>query len=291
MKTIETILLFIVLLLAPVSGNDALVFTAFYDPGRWVTAECTVSRLLDGGAEPMLQMHIPIDYESGEQAYPIGWPRMYFNRKADDPDLSAYDYLEFQLELRNTRSELDYFPINLAVLSGGPYYNRQLLPVHGEKLTVQIPFTELPDPSGWKSFGVNISEADYANGDVVDFTFSRVRLVQLRECRVVWLRVLQPGIYSHETELQLEVGVEGPAAEVARGIPLRLSFGGVNVLDTMVSLPRGKSRFNLPLQGLDLTPGCYQLAMLPETPERGRVVTLQVVEPFWVEAAARGGRR
>lgn len=261
---------------------------AMYEPGRWSAAECAVSCQADASGAPVLEMRIPIDYEAGEVAYPIGWPRMSFQRRSGDPDLAVYDYLEFDLAVQNTRSELDYFPVNWVVTSGGASCSRRLLPVPGGKLSVQIPVTEVPDPADWKSMGVNISESDYAHGDVVVFRFSAIRLRQLRECRVAGLRLVQPGIYRSATVLPLEVAVEGPPAEVAQGIPLRLSAEGRLLLELVLRLPRGKSSCLVPLDGLDLAAGMYELALLPDAPERGRRVTVRVVEPFWSSGVAGG---
>lgn len=263
------------------AADAEVALAALYEPGRWAVAECEVSRFHDVADGPVLQMLIPIDYQAGEAAYPVGWPRMSLQRRPGDPDLSAYDYLEFALEVRNTRSELDYFPLTWVVASGGRSSSRRLLPVPGAKLSVQIPVAELTDPAGWTSMGVHISESDYADGDVVAFRFSGVRLRQLGEVRVAGLRLLQPAVYPSASALSLEVALEGPAEAVDRGIPLRLSAGSRSVLELLVSLPRGRSTCTVPLGGLDLPPGAYELALLPDALERGKRVAFRVVAPFW----------
>ena len=237
------------------------------DPKRWGPAECETSVSKRKAWDlPMVHMHIPVDYHAGEKAYPIGWPRMYLNLKPEEQGWREYDRLEFQLYTESSRKELPKNPLNFHL------YNKQgqrkmismTSAAVGKCITFTLNISDIGVEGEITRLGFNISESDYADKDIVDFHIGGFRLARATTAQVTELKPTAPAIFCDSRVLPLQVVVEGPPDDLAKGIPLQLSKDGQIALTKSIPVIRGRQTLYMSIEGTKLEPGAYTIIAFPE---------------------------
>jgi|GEM_PF-690319 len=271
-----------------VDQEEVLQMDEFLNPQRWGPSEATVSAsemIVDG--KPALHFHIPVDYYAGEEKYPIGWPRMYFTLKTPEKVFAQYDRFEFKIYAMMSREDVPASALNVALYSDSRTPNATIkfgkevpLPL-GQWTQVSKPISEIKSPEQLEKIGVNISERDYRHGDKLDFHFADFRLVRSSFCRVSAMTAQSAVLFADTGVIPVEIVVEGPASDAARGIPFELSQGGKSLRLETLPARRGPQRLDIDVAELRLAPGEYQLTAFPANPERRVSVPIKVISSPW----------
>lgn len=257
------------LLAFPAEPVEHRYFDGFSDPKRWSPAECELSASFRAAwGHPALHMHIPVDFNAGEKAYPIGWPRMYLSLKPDEQSWQDFDRFEFQLFTEASRASLPKRPLIFHL------YNAQgqskLITLDQAAVGVCTNFAFNLSDLGLSGpvvrLGVNINESDYADKDVLDFHFGGFRLARATAARVTELKAASPALFRDSRVLPVEVVLEGPPEKLEAGLPFQLRQGDRVAYAKTVPVARGRQTLYLPLAGADFAPGAYTLAAFPDSP-------------------------
>ena len=270
-----------------VDQEETLPLDDFLDPSRWRPAECTVgaSELVVDG-KPALHLHIPVDYHAGEEKYPIGWPRLYFDLRASEKVFAQYDRFEFQVYATMSREDVPAAALNMALYAENQKasyikFGTDVPLVLGQWIPVSKPISAIESADQLKNLGVNISEKDYRDGDVLDFHFAGFRLVRSSFCRVAAMTAKSAVLYAETGSITVELVVEGPESEAARGIPFELSQDGKPLRLETLPVRRGQQSLDIDVAELRLAPGDYQLTAFPANPERLVSVPVKVISSPW----------
>ena len=256
----------------------------FTDPKRWSPAECELSASpRTAWDHPALRMHIPVDFNAGEKAYPIGWPRMYLGLKPDEQGWQDFDRFEFQLFTESSRTSLPKRPLTFHL------YNAQgqskLITLDQAAIGVCTNFAVNLSDLGLSGpvvrLGVNINESDYADKDQLDFHFGGFRLARATVARVTELKAASPALFRDSRVLPLEVVLEGPPEKLAAGLPFQLRQGDRVEYAKTVPVARGRKTLYLPLAGADLAPGTYTLAAFPDDPQFKKETAVTITSSPW----------
>ncbi len=273
----------------PVAAEESLRLDSLADPGHWVPSECTVTAAEDRRAEdlPTLHLHIPVDYHAGEAKYPIGWPRLYCAlREGPERAWSEYDRFEFQILAKMTRTDVPRTPLNLQIHCPAKpdSVSRALTQIRLDQwVRVSIPTAEIPHVERIAQLGLNISESEYRDGDVLDFYIGAFRLVRSLECQVDRLTVQTPAIFADHGALPVELVVAGPPPRVSRGVPFTVRCGDRVLRLETLPVRRGAQVLDMAVTELRLAAGEYTLAAFDDDPQRRRAATFRVVSSPWKE--------
>jgi len=271
-----------------VDQEEVLALDEFLNPKRWRPAEATVSvseLVVDG--KPALHMHIPVDYYAGEEKYPIGWPRMYFDLKTPEKVFAQYDRLEFKIYATMSREDVPASALSMALYAesrtpnGAIKFGKEVPLPLGQWIQVSKPISEIKSPEQLRNIGVNISESEYRHGDKLDFHFADFRLVRSSFCRVTAMTAQSAVLFADSGMIPVEIVVEGPASEAARGVPFELSQDGKSLRLETLPARRGKQRLDIDVAELRLAPGEYQLTAFPANPERKVSVPIKIISSPW----------
>jgi len=81
--------------------------------------------------------------------------------------------------------------------------------------------------------------------------------------------------------LPIELVIEGPAAQLASGIPVQLRTGTRTVLTRTLPVTRGRQTLYVPLDTSPLTPGAYTLTVNPDAGGSGPEAAISVTTTPW----------
>ncbi len=184
-----------------------------------------------------LHIHVEIDHKNGEDVggvkYPMGWPSV--RKEYETPvDVSAYDFLEFDVYFESQRGVDPDFGMNVTVRNAEEHgiYRATLIDLrHGkwahEKLCIRDIATA--DDLAWVSFW--LSESTYDDGAVIDFYIDNLRATKAADYQppeVVPVR--HPVVKADFATLWLE----GPTRKIMRADEVDLS-GPVDPVVSMSS--------------------------------------------------------
>lgn len=267
-------------------------FDRMLEPLSWMAVEeCQVKaseRECPLGG-PVLWVHVGVDHQGGEKAYPIGWPRAHFAPTGWERDWSAWDAFEFAVQVEFKGGKAPAEPISIEIGEGRDSYSRSLvLAVDGSWQTVTIPVAELSKrratlPAEISRLRLVVSESKYRHEDVVDVYLGGFRLTRSLSCAVTALATTTPVVFTGQPVVQLELTVVGPPEQVKRGIPfiLRRRDSGAVLRREMLPLGRGHQLYACDISELSLAPGDYSLAIFDAEPAQRRSVDFKVVAEPW----------
>ena len=249
-------------------------------PKRWSTSECqtTVSAHKVWG-HPAVCMHIPVDFNTGEKLYPIGWPRMYLNLQPDEKEWLVYDRFEFQLLTETCRTNLPSRPLifHLYDAQGQKKLVTLDLATIGALKTFSINISDLGLPGAVTRLGFNINESDYDDKDILDFHLGGFRLARVMIAQVTELKAVAPVLFRDSRVMPVELVVEGPPEKLAAGIPVQLRSSDHVAFTKNVPVTRGRQTVYIPLTDEKLEPGIYALIVNPEATALRKEVTVTIV--------------
>ncbi len=252
-------------------------------PDQWSPSEAEARSTDTVNGHPTLTFHIDVDHHAGEPKYPIGWPRMYM-RKPNDIPWKDYDKFEFKVFTKTSSNRLPARAFNLK-FSGQPRINIDLsFGPKQLKLNEWIPFSmptnKLGEITSFSSVGFFISEANYPDKEVLDFTFAEIRLVRSSYCKITEMET-QGVRYNTSPTLPVKITVFGPASDAARGIPFQIARGDKVLRLETLPVVRGNQTLQMDVSELNLTNGDYTLTAFPDNPDRKLTVSFKVIDsPF-----------
>ena len=267
--------------------DEVLYLDDVADPGRWDPSECTVERSssLQARGRPTLRMHIPVDHHGGEEKYPIGWPRMYCElRKPAETQWLMFDRFEFEVFAEMSRPAPPTRALTFQVHCPGKpqvfLHNFDRIKLD-EWTRVVIPTSGIANVGEVAKLGLNISESEYQDKDVLDFTIGGFRLVRSAECELTSMAIQSPVVFRGRPALPVELVVVGPSEHVSRGIPFTLRRGDRVLRVETLPVRRGRQALAVDVSELALDPGEYSLVAFAGDEARQRTGTFRVVETPW----------
>ena len=270
--------------------NNTIIIESMTNPATWYVPdnEAKVSQAEincpDGGKT--LLMTVPVDYAAGQKGYPIGWPRMYFQKlKAEDADWSRWDSFEFMIMVKVSRPELRRPVCSLDIGSRPKQWNKQIkLNAQGEWLRVTVPVSELKTKGvpveKIPSIGISVAESDYADKDVIELLAGGFRLT-CAPLEIADFSITDPALAPGAKALRMNVTLNGPDAEVKRGVPLILRQKDKVIYDEQLSLKRGAQMYELDISKLNLAPGDYEISFFPDDAKLQKTASFKIVVEPW----------
>ena len=150
----------------------------------------------------------------------------------------------------------------------------------GEWIPYSLPLNKIAELESFSNCGFYISEANYADKTVLDFSFAEMRLVRSSSCKVVEMEV-QGICYTTSTTLPVKLTVYGPASDAARGIPFQIAQGDKVLRKETLPVTRGVQMLKMDISELRLAQGDYTLTAFPDHPERRLAVAFKLIpSPF-----------
>lgn len=271
----------------PVTEGDVqkLVLAPAENARSWEPAEATMTTCTDltrTGA-PALRFHVEVDYNAGEKAYPIGWPRAYLPLKSEALQRwSDYDYLRLWVYTDTPRENLPQSPLTFMAYAPdrAHSYNRTLVELRkGEWVKFEIPTSEITTDQPVTRIGFSLAEANYRDHDVIDFTLDDIALVRYVRPTLANVTVCPAVAYSDATQVQARFQVLGvPEANTTATVALRQG----DRLLAQISAPvvRGANSVVLDARGKELVPGMYEVTVrLGDGP--AAILPLRIIESPW----------
>ena len=280
------------------------------DPTQWFPVEeCTaaVSETTSPQGGTALRLHFGIDHDAGEKAYPVGWPRAHLVPTDWERDWSRWDRFEFDIQARTSRANLPKEPLMLELGEKRPFHHPPVELSEASTVTGADPGTGTGTAGGregWDTIRVPVAEvaevlpggteaiqrirfveteSRYAHGDEVEFHLAGFRLVRSLQCRVVALSAKTPVVFAGQPFIRLELRVEGPPADVKRGVPFAILGPEGPVRPETLPVGRGYLVLDCDISEMRLKPGSYELIVFEGLEEKERRVPLRVVEDPWKE--------
>ena len=263
--------------------EEYLYLDTLADPAQWQPTEAEARSAGDVNGHPALTFHIDVDHHAGEPKYPIGWPRMYM-RKPNDIPWKDYDKFEFKIHTKASSNTIPARTFSLK-FTGQPktsidigFSPKQL------KLNEWVPFSmptnKIAEITTFASCVFFISESNYPDKEVLDFTFAEMRLVRSSYCKITEMQT-QGVRYTATPTLPVKLTVYGPASDGARGIPFQIACGDKVLRLETLPVVRGTQTLQMDISELNLANGDYTLTAFPDNPDRKLTVSFKVIDsPF-----------
>jgi len=254
------------------------------DPKRWGPAECeTTLSSRKAWDQPVVRMHIPVDYHAGEKQYPIGWPRMYLNLQPAEQGWQEYDRLEFQLFTESSRTNLPSRPLNFHLYNAQgqkKLINLDMAAV-GKCSTFTLNISDIGLTGEITRLGFNINESDYNDQDQITFHIGGFRLARATAAQITELRTAAPAVFCDNRVLPVEVVAEGPPEKLTEGLPLQLGRDEKIALSVIIPVTRGRQTIYIPLADAKLEPGAYVLTAFSGQPELRKQADVTITSSPW----------
>ncbi|NCO94976.1 MAG: hypothetical protein AUJ96_31925 [Armatimonadetes bacterium CG2_30_66_41] len=236
------------------------------DAAAWSPAECTVSADAKHAkrGDTALLMHIDVDWKTGEIKYPVGWPRMNRKLPAELHDWSAWDYFDFSVYAESSRDSLPATPMGLGIYSTASKadYSRSLPELKlGQWVDFRLPLSALPSLNPRTGFQFHIAEANYRDGDKLDFWIDGISLARYVAPTLTASNLAEGAVFADAKYLLLDVDLMGVKAGEMAEVTWVLSKAGKPSAQGRLQAARGRSRVGLTLPAKGLAPGDYQLAL------------------------------
>ncbi len=253
----------------------------------WSPAEAEMKSAEPVDGHPAFTFHVPIDHFGGEEKYPIGWPRTYFNNPASI-NWKEYDSFQFKVFTKSNRESIPRRSVPLAFrgVESGKSYELALGKDNislNEWKTITIPTTKFEKILPLRAIGLYVCESDFNHGDTLDFTIGGLKVIRSSSVKLTSLKC--DGIrYDKTPVLNVSMTTEGSASEMGKGVPFAISDTKGNVL-RLETLPvtRGTNNIAMDVSELRLTSGDYKLTAFPDNPEKRLEVGFKIIDSPWEE--------
>lgn len=265
---------------------ESLTVVSAQDAGNWEPAEATMTQAAAPGLSGVsaLRFHVEVDYNAGEKAYPVGWPRAYYPLKQPwQRTWGDYDYLRFSVYTETSRDTLPSNPLSLLIYAPdkGHQYTRNLSELKkGQWVDFEIPVWNIENPQEVTRLGVSLSESNYRDHDVVTFTIRDLCLVRHATPVVSQLTVRPSIAYADLPVLRVGFRALGiPTGKTAEAI-VTVTSGDQVVTESREKISGGLNSLLANLQLVDLAEGTYKVTVkLAGGP--GQEGSLKVVTSPW----------
>ncbi len=212
-------------------AQDSLLVEGFENLDGWATGgqkevsfDLSASHVKEG--EHALHIHVEIDHVNaeavGEIKYPMGWPSVRKEYETGT-DVSAYDFLEFDVYFESQRGVDPDFALNVTIRDSEErgIYRAVLIDLrHGKWAHEKLCIRDIAsaDDLAWISFW--LSESTYDHGAVIDFYIDNLRATKAADYGPPEvLAVRHPVAKADFATLWLE----GPARKIMRADEVDLS--------------------------------------------------------------------
>jgi hypothetical protein len=269
---------------------SSLALERMGDPSAWTIpdSEATVAQsdIVCPAGGKVLQMTVPVDYSTGQKGYPVGWPRMSFNKlTAEESDWSRWDNFEFMVMVKVSRPELRRPVCSLLIGSRPKQFIRQIkLNAQGEWLRVTVPVSEIKDKGvpveKIPGVGISVAESDYTDKDVIELSVGSFRLT-CSMLEIAAFSITDPVLAPGAKTLKLNITVNGPEAEVKRGVPLILRQKNKVLHPQQLPLTKGAQVYELDISKLNLVPGDYEISLFPDDAKLQKMASFKIVVDPW----------
>ena len=258
---------------------------AMANRGGWSPAEAEMLPAEPVDGHPAFVFHVPVDHFGGEEKYPVGWPRTYFNNPASI-NWKDYDYFQFKIYAKSNRDAIPRRTVSLALrgVGSGNSYELALGKDNislNEWKTITMPITRIEKFLPLRVVGFYVCESDFNHGDTLDFTIGGFKLVRASTIKITTLKC--DGIrYDKTPVLNVSLTTEGAASKIGKGVPFALSDANGKVL-RLETLPvvRGTQSIAMDVSELRLRPGDYKLTAFPDNPEKRLEVGFKIIDSPW----------
>jgi hypothetical protein len=274
----------------PGSQSSSQQLERMSDPSGWSIpdneATVTQSDVTCPAGGKTLQMTVPVDYSTGQKGYPVGWPRMGFNKlTAEESDWSRWDNFEFMVMVKVSRPELRRPVCSLLIGSRPRQFDRRIkLNAQEEWLRVSVPVSEIKDKGvpmeKIPGVCISVAESDYADKDIVELSFGGFRLT----CSILEIAafsITDPALAPGARSVKLNITVNGPEAEVKRGVPLILRQKDKVLHREQLPLTKGAQVYELDISKLNLATGDYEILLFPDDAKLQKVASFKIVGSAW----------
>jgi hypothetical protein len=265
-----------------------LVLDSFEDTKAWGPAEATVEpdREHVKGGTSALHLGIDVNWETGEKAYPIGWPRT--QRSLGEPwqqDWAGYDFFHFWVYTTTSRDALpdDPLGLNLYTPDKPRAYSRTLAELRKDAwVEIRIPVAAIPRPDQVTFIQFFISESNYRHGDRVDFYISDLSLLRYAEPTLDTLRVGQKVMFADARYLPVQVRIFGIPAEAQTPLEVTVLSGGKAIARATQEVGRGEGTVWIDLGAKPAVPGeCEVRARLKESTTPAKADVFRIIASPW----------
>ncbi len=269
---------------------SSLALDCMLEPSAWIMPdnEATVAQgdVACPAGGKVLRMTVPVDYSTGQKGYPVGWPRMYFQKfKSEEADWSRWDNFEFMVMVKVSRPELPRPVCSLLIGTSPKQFSRQIkLNAQGEWLRVTVPVSEIKDKGvpveKIPGVGISLAESDYADKDVIELSAGGFRLT-CSMLEIAAFSITDPVLAPGAKTLKLNITVNGPEAEVKRGVPLILRQKDKVLHRQQLHLTKGAQVYELGISNLNLVPGDYEISLFPDDAKLQKMASFKIVVDPW----------
>jgi hypothetical protein len=229
--------------------------------GDWQAEEATLAPSAVEG-EPVLLFTVPVDWQAGEERYPVGWPRISLTLPPEQRDWRGWEQLRLRVLAHSSAGSLPFRPLGITIRGGTQRISWEdevpALPV-GQWREFTFDVHKLPDPADVRAVGVYISEDKYADKTTLEFAIARLELVRYSQPTLVDLKPVAGVAFADAKALPAQVTLLGLRAGVAAPVELRLMRDGTAVAARQAQAGEGETSLSLALPA-DLSPGDYTLS-------------------------------
>ena len=272
-----------------VGDKEFLTILRGEDADQWSEAEATMGpdtkRLQTGKASH--HFHIDVDFNAGEEAYPIGWPRTNVALKQGwQKDWSGYDCLRLVIYADTSRDRLPDAPLGLVLHTpdrARAYHGTLGQVSKGRWVTIDLPLSGIPDHDEVNLLQFFISESNYRDHDVVDFYIEDIALWRYAVPSALET-ALRPSIaFSDAASFLVAFRASGlPEGKAIQGTASLLAEGKV-LLRTAREVVRGRNVIVVDLGGGAMPPGDYQVR-LQLAGGQAQDFTYRIIESPWSDS-------
>ena len=163
--------------------------------------------------------------------YLIGWPRAGINlKKIKLTDWSQYNFVQFSVYTESSRKKLPKNALSVGFYHGKANAQTSTFPLDQLQLkkwvNIIIPVSKIGSPENVEKMQFNIAEADYADGDQIDFHISPIEILRYTEPVFDSVEFEQSVLYSNSKSLVLRYQLMGPAD--GKSVTLEATFYDAN---------------------------------------------------------------
>ena len=234
---------------------------------RWSVAEATleVSTVHTHRGETSLHFHVPVDWETGEPNYPVGWPRIT-KHWPDEAlrDWTQWDFLEFSVYSESSRKSLPAVPMGLALyLPDRDRAFRMTLAelALGEWVDFRIPIADMSNTENCVGIQFHIAESNYTHGDTLDFYFDHIRLTRYINPVITAAALIEEALFGDTTHIGVELYVMGLRGDATMPLTGEIWDAGQKLAESTVQVSGGKGNYFIPVPAAARTVGMHQLRL------------------------------
>ena len=250
------------------SRDGAMEKLTLFDPAdvkAWSPAESTVAATTEHARGSAATMHwqVIVDYTTGEAKYPIGWPRVGRSLPAGPArNWSGWDYLHCWIYVATNRERLPSVPAGLGLHTpdrAGAYQLTLAELKAGEWVELKLPIAEIPRNHDVRQIQFHIAEANYRDGDRLDFFLSDLALLRYAAPTLLAATPESAVLFADAARIPVRLHLAGLKPGQQAEVRCELFRDGRVAAHATASCIRGVQTAMLALGSQSLAPGDYEL--------------------------------